>query len=251
MRRQMLLAVLMVGIYSRADALVLCQKPNGALLVRPQCTKNEVQLDPVTLGLQGPPGPMGPHGVPGQTGLQGPAGLPGPAGPGAVVKDANSTFVGLLLDVTIGVDYPREVVSEVLRSVGNTAIVFRASSQGFAPLLLYYQSTDCSGPGLQDASGITSGNVTSIPIPDFLSAGQILGTTLYYTTTPGVLIELHSFSIAPLDTLGSCNGSRVLIPPSTCCFGPGDTNPFTLSVAPATTAELPTFVPPLHVEVQP
>ena len=253
MRWQMFLAVLMVGICSRADALVLYapKKGTGPVTVQTACEKNEVQLDPATLGLQGPPGLKGDKGDPGPRGPMGLQGLQGPAGPGAVVKDTNGTFVGLFLGFFVGENFFREAASEVLRSVGNTTFIFRASSQGFAPSLLYYQSTDCSGPVLLDVSGLTTSNGTSIPVSDFTSAAQILGTTFYYTTTPGVPIELHSFSIAPFDPLSSCNGGKVLIPPSTCCWTSGATNPFTLSVAPATTAELPTFVPPFHVEVQP
>jgi hypothetical protein len=52
MRRQTLLALLMVGFCARANADVLCKKPNGALSVRAQCKAKEVQLDLATLGLQ-------------------------------------------------------------------------------------------------------------------------------------------------------------------------------------------------------
>jgi hypothetical protein len=54
MRQQMLLAVLMVGLCARANADVLCKKPNGALFLRAQCKGKEVQLDPAALG----PGPL-------------------------------------------------------------------------------------------------------------------------------------------------------------------------------------------------
>jgi hypothetical protein len=50
----MLLVLVLVGIYSRADALVLCtpKSGEGEVRVRTACTKNETQLDPATLGLQ-------------------------------------------------------------------------------------------------------------------------------------------------------------------------------------------------------
>jgi hypothetical protein len=51
--------------------------PNGTVRIRATCARNETQLDPAALGLQGPPGPVGP---PGDTGPQGNQGLPGPEG---------------------------------------------------------------------------------------------------------------------------------------------------------------------------
>src|SRR2546427_3370270 len=75
-------------VVGRADAS-LCKSKKGGLIVRDQCKRNEVILDPVAVGLQGPqgdrgpagtPGPAGPAGPPGPTGLVGPAGPAGPLG---------------------------------------------------------------------------------------------------------------------------------------------------------------------------
>jgi collagen triple helix repeat protein len=66
--------------------------------VREECKKNETQVDPAAVGLQGPPGPKGdpgPQGPPGPKGDKGNPGQPGVSG-GAVVKDANREFVGVL-----------------------------------------------------------------------------------------------------------------------------------------------------------
>jgi hypothetical protein len=68
--------VILVGA-ADARASVLCLHPNGSLAVRDVCAKNETTLDPVALGLTGPPGPQGPAGPTGPTGQEGPA---GPAG---------------------------------------------------------------------------------------------------------------------------------------------------------------------------
>src|SRR5207249_11648692 len=125
----MALGALVMG-FGGAQATVLCTDGSGTgtVRVREACRRREVQLDPVALGLQGPPGepgakgdtgmqgPQGPTGAqgdkgdPGQPGpqgakgdkgdpgLQGPAGpqgpkgdtgMQGPPGPGLVVKDAN------------------------------------------------------------------------------------------------------------------------------------------------------------------
>jgi hypothetical protein len=54
--------------------------------VRTQCKGNETQLDPVTLGLQGIPGPMGVQGPKGDKGDPGPQGPPGPGLAGQIVS---------------------------------------------------------------------------------------------------------------------------------------------------------------------
>jgi len=90
------------------SAEVLCANKAGAVFVRAQCSKNEVQLDPVALGLvgprgpkgeagpagpagpEGPPGPIGPEGPAGPVGPEGPAGPPGPGG--CSVAQASLTF---------------------------------------------------------------------------------------------------------------------------------------------------------------
>jgi cysteine-rich repeat protein len=64
-----------------ALADVLCKKASGAVFARDQCIPGEVQVDPVVLGLQGPPGPTGPAGPTGPTGPAGEAGPTGPSGP--------------------------------------------------------------------------------------------------------------------------------------------------------------------------
>jgi hypothetical protein len=56
--------------------------PGSTVKLRDACKANEVQVDPVALGLQGPKG------------NQGDPGAPGSAGPGAVLKDANGTIIG-------------------------------------------------------------------------------------------------------------------------------------------------------------
>src|SRR5437660_704821 len=82
----LVLAVVAVSTSMRAD--VLCKRRDATLKVRDTCKLTETQVDPVALGLQGPPGAPGPQGVKGDPGLQ------GPPGPGVVVRDANGAFVG-------------------------------------------------------------------------------------------------------------------------------------------------------------
>jgi len=52
-----------------ADAAVLCASKKGAVFVRDACKKKERAIDPVALGLQGPPGLQGQQGPKGDPGL--------------------------------------------------------------------------------------------------------------------------------------------------------------------------------------
>ena len=67
-----------VAMSASASAAVLCRTSTGLVAVRDACKRGETQLDPVALGLQGPPGPTGPQG---DKGDPGPAGAPGATGP--------------------------------------------------------------------------------------------------------------------------------------------------------------------------
>src|SRR3989442_14254320 len=77
LKLQLVTAGLLVGLCSPAPAMVLCTGRNGTgtLRMRETCTSRETQVDPVELGLQGPPGDPGEPGPPGDPG---PAGGPGP-----------------------------------------------------------------------------------------------------------------------------------------------------------------------------
>lgn len=91
------LTAVVVVTTSDAFALVMCSSVNratgqpregGSLRLRSACKTTEVQIDPATVGLQGPPGaqgPVGEQGPPGATGVQGVGGPQGPTGePGQV-----------------------------------------------------------------------------------------------------------------------------------------------------------------------
>src|SRR5438309_6420082 len=60
-----------LGASSAVTADVFCKTSKGAMMVRAACKPREVRVDPVALGLQGPPGPQG---LVGPTGPQGPQG---------------------------------------------------------------------------------------------------------------------------------------------------------------------------------
>jgi hypothetical protein len=64
-------ALMVLVVTQTALAEVLCRRPSGVLVMRPQtCRGREWPVDPLTTGLQGPPGGQGPQ---------------GPAGPGSVL----------------------------------------------------------------------------------------------------------------------------------------------------------------------
>jgi len=243
--------VLVAVCSSRAEALVLCapKSGEGTVRVREACKPNETQLDPVALGLQGPPGPkgdtgdpgpQGPMGLQGDRGLQGLQGekgergdrglqgIAGPPGPGAVVKDANGKFVGAALDVGSP--------NRVLRQVGDVGVVIFVTEEGFlesSPLSLEHESTDCSGPAFFPTNASVA----------LFREGRVRGATYYYASTPAVMVTIRSYS-SP-ETVATCG--EVFIPPNICCRQSG---PQTLLRYPAGTIDLSPFVPPFHVEVQ-
>lgn len=176
--RKVLLAVLMVGAWSRVDAAVLCtpKSGQGSVSVRTECKKNEVQLDPAALGLQGPVGAQG------QKGDKGDAGLQGPAGPGAVVRDANGAFVALLLEE-----------HRVIRQGGDFAVRFAVDETGPVETpshILEYESTNCSGPAFVPVDPTVE--------QQLVRNGGVRGTTVYYVSGPPVTVTPRSFSTAPV-----------------------------------------------------
>jgi hypothetical protein len=86
-----MMVLLLVGVSSYADALVLCANPSGSVVALDQCKPGMTQIDPVVLGLQGPTGPQGPAGPTGPPGPAGPTGAQGPAGPTGAQGPAGPT----------------------------------------------------------------------------------------------------------------------------------------------------------------
>jgi hypothetical protein len=75
-----------------ARGAILCKTKDGTVKLRDTvCLKHETRVDPVSLGLQGPPGPRGAQGPQGTQGIQGP---PGPAGRFHVEIRSNTFPVG-------------------------------------------------------------------------------------------------------------------------------------------------------------
>lgn len=101
MTRLVLLLVptlLLVVSSARTAAEVLCTNRSGSLFVRVQCRRGETQVDPVALGLVGPPGVPGTQGPPGPAGPEGPdgpQGAPGSPPPDISVRVRNSSTVSV------------------------------------------------------------------------------------------------------------------------------------------------------------
>ena len=97
--RILVVLALLLVVPAESHALVMCgpKKPDGtvregaSIKLRSACKPNEVQVDPVALGLQGPQGPPGPSGMDGADGATGPTGA---TGPGVFAVDANGVPIG-------------------------------------------------------------------------------------------------------------------------------------------------------------
>lgn len=88
MRRWIVAGVVCLALAGTADAAVMCVKAKNGVAkegapvkLRTACGAKEVQVDPVALGLQGPPGPQGDPGTPGADGADGAVGVDGEQGP--------------------------------------------------------------------------------------------------------------------------------------------------------------------------
>jgi Collagen triple helix repeat (20 copies) len=96
---------LLVAMNAAGAGAMLCQKPNGLVILRSgACKPHETSLgslgEPGPTGPPGSPGPIGPPGAPGAPGLPGPvgptgaAGLPGPVGPAGPTGPTGPTGPG-------------------------------------------------------------------------------------------------------------------------------------------------------------
>jgi hypothetical protein len=122
-----------------------------------------------SIGPQGPAGLAGAAGPEGPRGLQGLTGAQGPAGPVAsdslqAIVDQSGQQVGIAVEAFSGI---------LLRRVGDDAIVFFASANGFAPgaIDFYHSTADCSDSRYLPISGGAG----------FAYFATIRGGTAFYT----------------------------------------------------------------------
>jgi hypothetical protein len=140
-----------------AEAAMLCAKPkkdgtfSTSVKVREACTASEVQLDPATLGLQGP----SVHGV--------------------IVRDGAGQFVGTVLQsVPVPGSTTAPAAMLVVRQVDAELIPFRITIDSVTsaqPIRdVYFESVNCSGTPLVGEFGLSR----------LLSDGTLVGSTVHY-----------------------------------------------------------------------
>jgi len=185
---RLMVGSLLLAMCSDAIAGVLCTSKNGTgtLKLRDACRPSELQVDPVALGLRGPPGPTGP---------EGPQGPPGTA---AVVKDAMGRLVGQL--------YPETPVSQgllfdnslVIREVQGRGLLLLVGETGFlrTPPLLFFETTTCAG------SPFFGMAVGSPPPGLLLTSAFVEGSTAYYPSSGSPVMRTLLSSRA--GTSGEC-----------------------------------------------
>lgn len=208
--------VVLVSLVSPAEALILCARkdkmgdPSGSIAIRDVCKKNEVQLDPVALGLVKP-------------------------APGILVKDANGVFFGFAIDGG----------GQILHQTKDALVAIDIPPDGSFPQYVpfSYESHDCSGPERMAVRRVFGGLLSDVRV------GYVVGMMLYYPSTSGTYGLEYSFAETPVQA-SSCVGSLParFIPPDTCCFT--RSQPTDGFYSPPATADLSTFVPPLRVDTE-
>ena len=247
MRMRWMAAVACVAMATSAGAVVLCAHPradgtfNTTVKIREACRNSELQLDPLALGLQGPPGPPG---------------LPGPAA-GVTVRDANGAIIGAWKPE------PANAGQAMLTLSGN-AVALQVLPYGLYDSQIvktYHESADCSGPPLLRDDVVADGG-TANPGFLFVYQGFDLDGTAYYPHALRFSSTLGSYdyagcavcapygcSCAPLTTPGGCStAGGTFTPPNECCFSYA--GPPTEVVGEIATFDLTTLglAPPLHLE---
>ncbi len=234
MRKQLFAIVGLAVMTADVHAMVLCtsSRGSGTVRVRPACRGNETQLDPVTLGLQGPSGPAGPTGT---TGTSGPGGDRGPA---LVWKDANGVFVGLA---------EGGGPTAVRRLPNGDLVRLALDERGFKtqfeqPTFLdfwgsyYFVSADCTGTPLIPATG------------ERITTTYISGATVYYpgamiTRTVNARIDVGLVSPSDCARFGGTSTST-----GACCFPDHYTLQSGLGLVIALDLSTLGLVAPFHIE---
>jgi hypothetical protein len=238
----MLAAASALASFDVAEAVVLCAHPrsdgtfNTSVKIRETCKPAETQLDPVALGLQGPPGSQGPLGP------IGPAGPPGPAGASLVMKDAVGSTVGFFTGFR---DASTTSPAAVLRHEADGVVLLNVDPTGIEDTSQSigdrYLTPDCSGQRyLADylaAFGIhTLQNGAQLPTGS-LGSAEYAGDPVEYRQLGSILENNFDSSY--------CAGRGGTIIPGRGCCSP---YPHTESVGLPQTADFTGLVSPFHVE---
>lgn len=150
-----------------------------------------------------------------------------------VLRDSNGVLIGQL-----------DVNGSFAMSDGGTLFQAYAGPGGFFQGAgFYYTSTDCSGPGLANAS-LGIGGFGAI-------MDGVIGTTLYYGPTTAPSVTIGSFDYRP-QLAGNCVGPGQVftLPDICCCQSPLCTSTFPLNAGPPSTMDISVFVPPFTASLQ-
>ncbi len=224
----MRISTLLIGtvlLAADAHAMVLCtsSRGSGTVRVREVCRANETQLDPVALGLQGPPGTTGTTGA---------------IGAGAfVLKDSMGNIVG---PIVAGVSLPAAQVAVVVD--GRQLLIDGVTTAGFTDTVdatLYYEHTGCTG----QAFAYNGGQLSA-----FVQVAQVHHGAILYAAEPAMTRGFVAYS--QVKSLTDCPGPQgTFLPPDTCCFS--YSQPVTSAdTVPLTSVPLASLglVPPFHIE---
>jgi hypothetical protein len=237
MRTVVLAAVLACSL--GANAAVLCKGKSlsaSILRVRTSCKANEIQIDPITLGLQGPPGP------------------PGLA---AVARDAADRLIGSVSNFRADEAHGALVtLAHVVADGISKPIVTYFGASGFnggvdAP---YFESSDCSGAPLvrserpQDNAfdPTTLGFAIGSQVQDSPQSVAGNGARVYYADGAFEMKTVMSI-LLPAPTAGCSSQGWTFVPPAGCCTGAAPGPAF---YAPAATIDVSGFVPPFRIDSQ-
>jgi hypothetical protein len=251
------LLVSVLSLAEPADALVMCAKAgdNGsprsgaAIRLRDTCRALEVQVDPVALGLQGPPGPPD---------------------RGAVARDANDAIIGsagtlLLPDPNEELRGVQVVVATPLLSGQPTPIVVSVGTKGFvskwdAPGQIFFESADCSGPAYWvEANGFYPPFGNDGPVRDAKIIGPVVDGSYYFDPSvtvagdgivayvaDGLPTSINVLSTADSIPASECADWGLVLPNGACCSVTGAT----MLAQPAVAVDVAAFVPPFRVDAR-
>lgn len=231
--RLVLVAAALVVMPQLTHAIVMCgpKRPDGTLRdggsirLRAACRSSELQLDPVALGLQGPPGAPGEEGPTGPQGPSGADGQPGATGPAGafIVEDTNGVEVGVVLTVPVAAGSSPEGVAGapgawIIPSFGGLSdVMIYVTREGFATNTMMttgpnpnFAGPNCTG-GISSLGGYASGSTFYYP-SNLLVAAQVYGDAAAYTTA--LMTSEAALGQSRLD-FGLCRN-----------FGPGGPNAY-------------------------
>lgn len=178
-----LAVVAALGVAAPAWGALLCftKETRVVKLRNERCHRGEKALDPVALGLQGPPGPPGvggTQGAPGPQGMQGPEGQVGPTGPqGPAGTPAATLFAVVNPDGTLDSGSPGTTSQQT--ATGQYVVTFPQSALFCARAVT---------PGLESSVIYGALNETAILTANFASSllvGPSNGTVIGVSTFDG------------------------------------------------------------------